>query len=104
MKHLKIATVLVILSALILGPDISQAKQQKIDLTRCETGTCAHLSTEKGLKTMSCEAKGIGWSNNEYQELADFTTPDMCVLGFIAGGKNILYYSKVMDGDGDYII
>jgi hypothetical protein len=61
MKYRSIFPLLVRLASLILGSSLSQAKQQKIDLTRCATGNCGHLSTEKGLKTMPGEAKGIGW-------------------------------------------
>jgi hypothetical protein len=61
MKYLSIFPLLVRPVSLTLGSSISQAKQQKIDLTRRVTGNCAHLSAEKGLKTMHGEAKGIGW-------------------------------------------
>jgi hypothetical protein len=90
MKYLSISPLLVRPVSLTLGSSISQAKQQKIDLTRCATGNCAHLSAEKGLKTMHGEAKGIDWSNNECKKIADFTTHDRCVLGFIAGEKHPL--------------
>jgi hypothetical protein len=104
MKHQIFTPFLVTFIILFLCSLNSQAKEQAIDLTRCNSGTCTHLSEEDGLKAMRCEARSIGWSNNGYEALETFTAHEMGLLGFIDGQKNINTIIKWIDSDGDYFL
>jgi hypothetical protein len=89
---------------LFIQSAILQAKQQAIDLTICIAGTCDHLSDAEDMRTMSCQSRGIGWSNNDYEQLETFITFGRCVLGIKNDEWDIGCFTKYLDSDGDYII
>ncbi len=81
-----------------------QAKQQAIDVTLCVAGTCDNLSEAEDMETKSCEARGIGWSNNDFKLLETFATFEKCILGIKNDKWDMDCFMKWLDSDGDYIV
>ena len=82
----------------------SQAKQQELDLTICFAGTCDNLSESEDMETESCESQGIGWSNNDFEQLETFTTFEKCILGIKGDKWDMDCFVKFLDSDGDHIV
>ena len=105
MKRQAVVTLPILFIILFLGSSTTQAKELVIDVTRCVAGTCDRLSTADDFRTMTCEARGIGWSNNDYKPLETFTVFDRTLLG-IKEDKRYDFNSfvKWLDSEGDHIV
>lgn len=85
-------------------PVTSQAKEQTIDLTVCVAGTCDVLSEAQDWETESCEARGIGWSNKDFNPLETFTVFAKSLLAIQEGKWHMNTLFKYLDSEGDYIV
>ena len=81
-----------------------QAKEQVIDYTRCIAGTCEQHSEAEDFSTMSCRARGIGWSNNDFKPLETFAILNRCLLGIKNGKWTMDCFLKYVDQDGDHLV
>lgn len=104
MKNQTLILASIMLTIIVILNTESFAEQQTVDLTVCSAGTCDEFSKAEDMKTMSCQSRGIGWSNTDYKELETFTVFDRCLLGIKDGKWNVECLTKYMDSEGDYII
>ena len=104
MKRQAVVALPIMFIVLFLGLSISQAKEQVIDFTRCIAGTCDRLSTADHFRTMSCDARGIGWSNNDFKPLETFAILNRCLLGIKNDKWTIDCFNKYVDSDGDHLV
>ena len=95
------STMLIILFSFPVTP---QAKEQTIDLTVCVAGTCDVLSEAQDWETESCEARGIGWSNKDFNPLETFTVFIKSLLAIQEGKWHMNTLIKYLDSQGDYIV
>lgn len=82
----------------------AHAKEQSIDLTVCVAGTCDILSEAQNWETESCEARGIGWTNNDFDPLETFTVFLKSLLAIQEGKWHMNTLFKYLDSEGDYIV
>ena len=105
MKRQSLVTLPIMFIILFLGSSITQAKEQVIDLTRCIAGTCERLSTADHFRTMSCQSRGVGWSNTDYKPLETFAVFEKAILGIKEDNKwTSNSFVKYVDSDGDHIV
>lgn len=105
MKRQAVVTLSITFIILFLSSSTTEAKEQVIDLTRCLAGTCDFLSTADDFRTMSCQSRGIGWSDNDYKPLESFAVFEKAILGIKEDKEwTINGFVKYVDQDGDHIV
>lgn len=104
MKNLISVFSAIVFTLLLIFQVTSQAKEQAIDLTVCVAGTCDHLSEAQDWETMSCDSRGIGWSNIDYKPLETFSVFNKGHLAIKNDKWHMNVLTKYLDSDGDYLV